>query len=514
MTDHLLTVDSLHSKVTVVCLPASVAGLRSRLDRTFGEVLPPLLADATRPVLDRYDGVVRLRRLTVRLDVGDFDEGSIARLLAARIAAALGEAMSRADDEVCIWPDHKAYLTSYVENVLALEPGHAWAFDEFRALKVLAPSEAAIEVLRARPELLASLARSGARTGAPARLTTVLDNVSCAALLDAVLGGPGAPTPEDVLALDVEASLAPLTRDAIARASLSMAMRTLARRTGPTVAGQVRAAVAVAVATALPLLWRRLLAVDSPSTELSDALAQEAPELSPLVRSTALATAREPVLRTAVASVLRPRDAQTQPGPRQEEARHDGQNHPIPVPRRTGTQTLASPVAGVALLLPGAARHGRALTVEQVRAVLLCALGEEAQRGAALDPLVTALLPADARAGIGVVPDIPSAVIGSLVPEARSLVTASDPISRWAEVLLADLAGRLPGLTRSSPGYLRRQFLHVPGRLSLTDDSVTVTLEGPPLAVVLAMAGLNGDQGRLVHLGGRSLSLVLTGLRR
>ena len=175
MTDHLLTVDSLHSKVTVVCLPASVAGLRSRLDRTFGEVLPPLLADATRPVLDRYDGVVRLRSLTVRLDVGDFDEGSIARLLAARIAAALGEAMSRADDEVCIWPDHKAYLTSYVENVLALEPGHAWAFDEFRALKVLAPSEAAIEVLRARPELrlwLVAALAPALRRGSPRCSTT------------------------------------------------------------------------------------------------------------------------------------------------------------------------------------------------------------------------------------------------------------------------------------------------------------------------------------------------------
>ena len=54
----------------------------------------------------------------------------------------------------------------------------------------------------------------------------------------------------------------------------------------------------------------------------------------------------------------------------------------------------------------------------------------------------------------------------------------------------------------------------MPGRLELTEEVVTVTLEGPPLAVVLAMAGFDGAQAPLPHLGDRLLVVALTGLRR
>jgi hypothetical protein len=511
---HVVRIGALRTDVAVVAAPAAVAPLRARLDRVLAELLPPVLAELSGPLLDRHDGVVRIRRLRVRLDDGPLDEATLARLLAARIAAALAEALSRASENVRVWADHETYLAAYLETILGLETGPSWPFAEMAALDVLSPSEAAVEVVRTRPALLARLARTGAGRGNPARVLAMLDDVACAALLDAVLDAPPVPpAAADVAALRFEVPAAPLRLADVPRAALVTLLRTLARTPTADVPRLARAAVAAAALVALPVSWRDALTHAAVPPELAAALADEAPALPRRLRDVLLATVAAAPARAALAELFRSPGPPRRPRPADAETPAGG-HRPPPARRRTPRRPLASPVGGLALLLPGAVRHARVLSGVQLRAAVLSRLGDEARRGAATDPFLAALLPADPHAQLGDVPPVPRAAVDGLPPASRPLVVAPGGVDRWGQLLLADFAGRLPGLARSSPAYLRRQFLEVPGRLDLAGDTVTVTLDALPLAVVLAMAGYRGDQGPLPHLGDRRLTIVLPGLRR
>jgi hypothetical protein len=522
VTEHVVRVGTLRTDVAVVADAAAVAPLRRRLDRTLSELLPRALAELSGPVLDRYDGVVRLRRLRLTLDhTGPFTEAALARLLAVRIAAALSEALARPGGDVRVWENHAAYLATYVEALLGLDPGPSWPFADLSALAVLSPAEAAVEVLRTRPAVLTRLASNGAGAGNPARLLARLDDRACAALVDAVLDGPspGPPRAADIAALRpvIDVPVAPASPTVVPRVALTLLLRAAARRPGVEVGRLGRAAVAVSVLTASSVAGRHRLTAEADARELAAALTEEAPSVPARLRAVVRETLAEPEARTALAGVFGPPPAArtdrgtglAAQGPAT--GRASGAARLQPGPRRG----VASPVAGVALLLPGAVRYGlhRTLTAAQLRAAVLSTLGEEARRGAVTDPFLAALLPADPHADIGVVPPVPVGAQDGLRPESRHLLTGAGGAEGWGGLLLADLAGRLPGLARSSAGYLRRQFLHTPGRLDLTDVLVAVTLDGPALAVVLAMAGFRGDQGPLPHLDDRRLTIELTGLR-
>ncbi|MEV4351508.1 hypothetical protein AB0J83_44195 [Actinoplanes sp. NPDC049596] len=506
MTGHRVRIGALRTEIGLVAAPAAVAPLRASLDRTLTEDLPPLLAEATGPVLDGRDGVVRIRRLRVTVGAGLLDPAALARLLAARIAGALGEALSGPATEVRVWASHEAYLTSYVEAVLGLEPQPLWPFADLAALRLLAPTEAAVEVLRARPGLLVRLAEAGARVGDPARLLAVFDDAGCAALLDALLGpDPASFTPEDVAALLPDLPAAPLAPGSVPRATLVALLRTLARRPVTDVAGPVHAAVAAAVLVALPPSSRAALVVPGVPPEPAAVLAAEWPGLPERLRRTVLDAVTMPPVRAALADLLH--QAQVVP-------RAPAPANTVPPEKRdrsSPARPLSSPVAGAVLLLPGAARLARSLTAGQLRAAVLSAL--DAGDDTATDPLLAILLPVEPHESLGEVPAVPRSVLDGLRPESRPLVGHVQGAERWGQALLADFAGRLPGLAHSSPAYLRRQFLHIPGRLDATGDELTVTLDGPPLAVVLAMAGYSGDQGPMPRLGDRRLAIVLTGLR-
>ena len=127
------------------------------------------------------------------------------------------------------------------------------------------------------------------------------------------------------------------------------------------------------------------------------------------------------------------------------------------------------------------------------------------------DPLITALFPDDEDAGEPNYPPIPEIGIARLAPESRGLIMGRQGADGWGDYLLASFASRLPGLRASSRGYLLRQFLHVQGRAEITDDMISVTLDGPPLSIILKMAGLSGDQMRVPHLNNRLLVLNIGG---
>lgn len=520
MAEHLFRVGTLRTDIAVLAGEQSVAPLRGRLDRALTQSLPPLLAELSGPVLDHHDGVIRIRKLEIHLDhAGPFDETVIMGLLAARIAAALREALTRPGGKVVFWPDTGAYLAAYVENRLGLEPGPDWPFAEFSGLALLSPSEAAVEMLRTRPGLLAQLAANGAAAGNPDRLLTRLDNQGCAAVLDAVFQAarPGRQNAEDLARLarsfdpDDQASGSRQP----ARTALALILRTSAPAAGAGPAALVRQAMAV---TALALLARSLrqdLGRPLQAADLDPALAQSSSELPARFRAVLAEALADPAVRAAVGEVLPflPGGSGTDPasGPPSGTPRAPGRGSTHTLP-----QSIASPVAGIAVLLPGIARHGlhRTLTAAQLRAAAISTLGVDAQAGAATDPFLNALFPADPLAPRTDLPSVPAQSLELLPPAARALVSGRGGAEGWGDLLLATFAGRLPGLSGSSWPYLQRQFLHTPGRLDLSDGLAQVILTGPPLAVVLAMAGFDGDQGPLPHLDNRLLRITLSGLRR
>lgn len=524
MSDATLTVARLHAELSLLGPPAVVAPARGRFDRALAR-LPSELASAAAPLLESRDGVVRLRRLQVAVDsAGALDEAQLARLVAERLVAVLREALERPDGEVRVWVTHTDYLASYVETRLGLEAGPDWPFAELRALAVLPPGEAAVEVLRARPEVLAALATRGAAAFDPARLVgRLLDHdvvALVAGIADDARTRPVAAADTARLAAHgdlVQAGATAGSAAGRARAVLAMLLRTAAD--GAPDEPPVQAALAVVAlgivthARAAQGLGR--LAPQHLAPGLGAATVAPLPARFAAALEAALDAARtDTALHAALASTL----PHVVDPPRDPVGGDDSGRQTTGRPRPAAPRTVVSPVAGLALLLPGVARHDlvRALPPPGLRAAVLSALAEQAQRGAATDPLVAALLPADPHAAVddAAVPPVPVGALATLSPEVRGLVPGRAGVAGWGDLLLATFADRLPGLRGSSRGWLQRQFLHVPGRLDVADDLLHVTLEGPPLAVVLGMAGFDGPQGRLPHLDGRRLLVTLTGLRR
>jgi hypothetical protein len=178
-------------------------------------------------------------------------------------------------------------------------------------------------------------------------------------------------------------------------------------------------------------------------------------------------------------------------------ADYDPVHPPVPAPERR--QPLDSPFAGFALLLPvlRALAIDAALSAGQARAMILAELDPLERMEPHAEAIADLLLP------FPIEPELP------LWPRAR----ADDPDSAcaegWAAFVLAEFAERLCGLQASSAGYLRRQFLHIAGTLALDDERLTVTIIRPPLAIVLTMAMMTGDQGALPWRRDRALRILM-----
>jgi hypothetical protein len=65
-----------------------------------------------------------------------------------------------------------------------------------------------------------------------------------------------------------------------------------------------------------------------------------------------------------------------------------------------------------------------------------------------------------------------------------------DAVTRFCALMLHRFAAGLPGFTHSSPGHLLRNFLDVPASLRVAVEGWRAQVDGPPLQVVLRMAGM------------------------
>jgi hypothetical protein len=142
--------------------------------------------------------------------------------------------------------------------------------------------------------------------------------------------------------------------------------------------------------------------------------------------------------------------------------------------------------------------------------VLLDALGSEYASLAANDAgprLLAGIEPQDAERARNTAVAWLAAVAGQATatgldaPDAGYLPVTLEVLRRFA--------GRLRGFEASSPEYLGRQFLRLPGYIELDEKSVTVTLHQAPLGLVLQMNGFSGGQGPFAWLGGRELTINL-----
>jgi hypothetical protein len=130
-------------------------------------------------------------------------------------------------------------------------------------------------------------------------------------------------------------------------------------------------------------------------------------------------------------------------------------------------------------------RQREALVRQHVRAP------EELVRALALAVIARALSPAEARAVMtdrALLAAVGLTDARRVLQRRRSAATAFS-IEGGARGLLAALRSRLPGLTHSTPRYLRRNVLSLPAEVAVDAGVVHVALGTAPLDVLLVLAG-------------------------
>ncbi|MGS4947731.1 hypothetical protein ACVDG3_19825 [Meridianimarinicoccus sp. RP-17] len=515
MDTHRLGIGRLVTDCTVITAADQAAPLERRLNRALREDLPGRLSSLAGPLLDGREGVIRLRRLRLDLALeGPFEDAALARLFAAHIAAALRRALADPHAESRQWDTTAAYVAAYVAHRVGMVREPDWAFPDFTALRYLGAAEVAVELLGTRPQVLAELASLGRSQGGATVLAPLIPEPDAARLVQR-WSGTQAPSTWDaadgqavIAALDGEA-LAALRGSTPGRAVLALALAAQGTGAGP--AARLGAALTVA---GMVLALDAIQPDGQGAAVVADVLARLQAEAVPQAPGVPAAlagflhrTARDTAGRTRLATLVT--GLQTRLDRRDTATRGRA---PTDRPARTGGGlggVYRSELAGMALLLPQVARFGGTLSSGQARDLLLALVPDPE---AATDPGLAAFLPVQDPPGTApVLPPLPAAAVAALAEESRMHLDGQSGAEAWSGLILAGFATQLPGLKGSSRAYLQRQFLSAAGRVETGAEAIRVTLDGPPLAIVLRMAGLTGPQGRMPHLGDRRLILETGG---
>ena len=517
MENHSLAIGTMKTACKMVAYPEAVPPLRARMDRAVEGPFQALLSKYLELVLGDRDGVIRIRELKLDLfHSGEWDETVLARLIASKLAAALASLLDSSPEALRIWPDHDAYMASFIEFKLGLAHEPDWAFPEFAPLRFLSPEQAAAEVLKSRPSVFAALAANGRRVGNPHRVASRL----------------GTPTAADVVSAWVQMPnvLAQLVASSFDDAELANLVLTNAAISEPDMHRRILILIAEEIAstgnTNLPKPVAMSVAVVALAALMSDK-AFGTVHIAALSSAIAGFPATALPLPEAVAAFLKRIAAHTAGTAFLDKlerafskiAMRDAAGHKGKVakakPKSQANRTLHSHFAGFALLIPDIVRLGmhRHLGQNGLRQTILGLAEPEMRQRLEMDLLLLALFPEDNTGSDLEFPPVPLTAIANIAPESRSLLTGREGADGWGDLLIASFASRLPGLRASSRGYLIRQFLAVPGRGDITDDAIVVTFDGPALAIVLKMAGLSGDQIPVPFAGNRLLILKLGGGR-
>lgn len=501
MVTHSLAIERFETHLALVGLREDAARLEQEVGRAVRDLLPAAIGRMLAPLLGERAGVLRINRIAValRLGRGDAAPAQLADRLAREIALAVADRAAEAGATVegeglAFWPDHISFAAAYLAHRLRLAPGPDWAFAEFHALRELAPHEAAVELIAARPAILAALARRLGVGAAPA-LAARLPEATAAGLVRRLLDGVTGGVADDAAGLAAMVAAVPAGAAAMpGRAAIEVA----ATACGDGVAAEdeaVRLIVQQArLAVALAVLRAAVLRIWGREPVAADLTADAAVHLPDPARG----LLREAVL--PVAGTTQARDALIRAAvgmPRRDAAPVAAQSNkstPAAVPARVITSRLA----GIGLLLPTllAFRLPALLSPAALHWLLVAAADPRDAAAARQDPLLAALAPFDPRDEVAF-PPLPDA-LRSLVPTPWR-EELGEGAAAWAAGVMHGFAADLRGLEGSSPAYLRRQFLMRPGALHVESDRLALVLDPLPLGIMLRLSGPHGWSGALPH---------------
>jgi hypothetical protein len=505
-----LTIGRFHADYFVPRGAPDPTGMAARLDR----VVADRLADAAGEWLTGagQDGsaIYRIRRLELGLylDSSAMTDAQIGQRWAAATVAAVSRALTDGPpSEVARYDDPAHFLASYLADMMTGQAGSRWMYEEFSLLHDLTPGQAAAHLLAARPGLLIGVCKWLSRQGSLSRLIQNMQPGDVRLIWEDGLGFvvlPAIPRLDaqwDALDTALAAGLAleeggraSLARNTL-RVYLAVAMQheSLAE-SAALAAACYHAALLVAAWAAVPApaVWSALAAGEISGTaalagvlaRLSSELPQAAGWLTEVLGSSAgRAYAARLASRVIPAASARPR------------------------PRLAATA-----FAGLALLLPPLIdlRLHERLPRHGIYQLLLAAVGSALRPLAWSDPApawLAGIHPAELEQARAAAVEWPDALAYGHLPP--GIAEDGPAVDRLAALLLARFAARLHGFGQSTTGYIVRQFIHQPGHLALSEDTLEAHLSRMPLKVVLQMAGLDGEQGVVPWLDERRLSIVL-----
>ena len=502
MAAHSLVPHRMHAHLAFAGRHEDAPALGQETSRSLHDLLPAAIGRALEPALGSNDGVLRIDQVALHLRLGRAEASATA--VADRLATAIAReiathaagcgAAPRFTAGLAYWPNPAAHAAAYIAARLGLAPAPAWAFPDFQALAHLPAPTAAVELIAARPETLAALARQ-LGPAAAAAFATRLPEPAAAALLARLLAA-SSPTPfsdaADKLA-EMFATVPETVTSTPARAALATAITELSAHPA--------ADAAIVRATVLPARLAAALAAIAATIETSEARLPTAADLSPA------ALARlPPAFRALAQDALAPLAAS--PGAQAALIATLAQAcrpHRAPAPQTPATRpspasrTVASRTAGIGLLLPAALEHATPLAPAALHLALAAALGPDAESAARLDPLLAVLVPFDPRDPAPTFPPVPAPLRATVPESQREGPAMGEGAAAWGACLAHACAARLTGFEASSLPYLRRQFLARPGTLHVTDRHLALVLDPLPLGIVLRLCGLHGWSATLLH---------------
>jgi hypothetical protein len=507
-------------------LPAGApdrAAVQTRMDRLVRERLPAVMADKLIPPPSDENAVYRIRNLRVDLwvDALAMHDGEIAQRWGQALLAATTHALMRgAATQVVRYDDHAHFVAAFLGDVLDGQAWSRWVYDEFAPLQGLSMGQIAAHLLAPRPALLIEVAQHLAREGRLEPLLRQLDATDVRLIWEQGLGFgslPDTPVRGPVLERVIAALAGGVALEhgeqALARNTLRLYLRAVIAQPGlakSAATGAVCRHLALVhqvwAARPTPWLWAALAQGEIASPEPLAPLLDSLPRELAAARDWFTTMLAQPSGRAYLARLAPMVVPEAQPVPTPEMGSS-------PVAR--GLQA-ATNFAGLALLLPvirdlGLHAH---LNREGLYQLLLAVVGHDLRPLAWGDAGPAWLCGLTAREAEPVrtieiawpdgalwdAPDIGEADVHHL---------GGLPCAAFALLVLRRFAQGLRGFAESSPAYLAKQFINLPGHLWIDEEKIEAHFSRAPLGIVLRMAGLDGDRGPIPWLDNRHLWIDL-----
>lgn len=501
------------------------AVMQARLDRLVHHDLPLTLNGRLRPPPSDEEAVYRIRHLQLDLWIDALAMTDVE--ISQRWGQLLLHAVTRAlltgsPAEVMRYDNHAHFLAAFLGDLLAGVAWSRWVYQEFKPLAGLPVGRVAAHLLVSRPALLIPVARRLAQQRQLEPLLLQLQPAEVQLIWHSGLGF----RPPDRAWLPLEAGLETmlaLLREGIAlEAGRAGSVRNLLRfylalsLARPELAGTELAATLchhlvqlhrLWLARPAPLLWAALAQGEVAGPEaLAAMLAGLDDELAAaqVWLKEALSTTTGRLYLARLVPVVTPVE----------------RDEIEPQKRLAKGRQFATGFAGLAFCLPAIRelRLHEQLEPEGLYQLLLALVGRTQQPLAWSDPALAWLagLPEQAQTAARsqsiTWPEVGQGadrVELQQVAEQAADHLGSPPGSIVALLVLRRFAAGLRGFDKSSPAYLARQFINLPGYLHFNDKTIDVYLSRAPLGVVLQMVGRAGEQGPIPWLEGRMLNIYL-----